>query len=124
MPGPEPPQKDVTQTPNQETCEARQRESLQGWIPSLAGSDEVRAALQSAFEYRGDVTITLKSGQRVEGFVFDRKIGGLALEQCLVRVFPKEGSGKIAIPFSDIARLEFTGRDTAAGRRFEVWLRN
>ncbi len=90
----------------------------------MAEPAEVRIALQSAFEYRGDVTITLKSGQLVEGYVFDRKIGGSTLEHCFVKMFPKEGNGKIAIPFSDIVRLEFTGRDTAAGRRFEVWLRN
>lgn len=100
------------------------REGLQGWIPSLAEPDEVRDALEKAFDYRGDVTITLKTGERIEGYVFDRKMDGPSLGQCFVRMFPKEGSDKIVIAFGDIARLEFTGRDTAVGRRFDVWLRN
>lgn len=90
----------------------------------LAGPEEIRDALCKAFEYRGDVTITLKNGETLEGYVFDRKVDSPSLDQCLVRLFPKEGNKKIAIAFSDIARLEFTGRDTAAGRRFEVWLRS
>jgi len=100
------------------------RKNLEGWLPLLAGPEEIRDALCKAFEYRGDVTITLKNGETLEGYVFDRKVDSPSLDQCLVRLFPKEGNKKIAIAFSDIARLEFTGRDTAAGRRFEVWLRS
>jgi hypothetical protein len=100
------------------------RKNLEGWLPLLAGPEEIRDALCKAFEYRGDVTITLKNGETLEGYVFDRKIDGASLDQCLVRLFPKEGNKKIAIAFTDIACLEFSGRDTAAGRRFEVWLRS
>jgi hypothetical protein len=100
------------------------RKNLEGWLPLLAGPEEIRDALCKAFEYRGDVTITLKNGETLEGYVFDRKVDSPSLDQCLVRLFPKEGNKKIAIAFSDIARLAFIGRDTAAGRRFEVWLRS
>lgn len=100
------------------------RKNLEGWIPVLAGAEEIRDALCKAFEYRGDVMITLKNGERLESYVFDRKADGASLDGCLVRLFPKEGNKQIAISFSDIARLEFTGRDTASGRRFEVWLKS
>jgi hypothetical protein len=30
---------------------------------------------------------------------------------------------KLTIPYSDIAALAFTGRDTAAGKTFEAWVR-
>ena len=40
----------------------REKENLEGWIPSLASEDEVREALEKAFDYRGDVTITRKDG--------------------------------------------------------------
>jgi hypothetical protein len=40
-----------------------EHENLEGWVPSLATEEEVRAALEQAFDYRGDLTITLKSGQ-------------------------------------------------------------
>lgn len=82
---------------------------------------ELKSAIEKAFDYRGDVTITLKSGESVEGYVFDRKDEGLPLDQCLVRVIPKDGKGKLVIRYSDIACLEFTGRDTATGERYERW---
>lgn len=97
------------------------RKNMEGWIPVLAGAEEIRDALCKAFEYRGDVMITLKNGERLEGYVFDHKVDAASLDRCLVRLFPKEGNKKIAISFSEIARLEFTGWNTAAARRFEVW---
>ena len=50
-------------------------EKLEGWIPALASEEEVRGALEKAFDYRGDVTITRKDGSTVEGYIFDRKPG-------------------------------------------------
>ncbi len=82
---------------------------------------EIRGALEKAFDFRGDVTITLRSGEQIVGYVFDRRDEGLPLEQCVVRLIPKEGKGKLAIRYSDIASLEFTGRDTASGDRFRRW---
>src|SRR5438105_3281277 len=98
-------------------------ENLEGWIPSLATDDEIRAALEKAFDYRGDVTITLKDGAKIEGYVFDRRSTGAMLPDCVVRLMPKDGDEKVAIRYSDIARLEFTGRDTAAGKSFETWVK-
>ena len=39
-----------------------ERENLQGWIPQLATDADVRAVIEKAFDYRGDVTITRKDG--------------------------------------------------------------
>jgi hypothetical protein len=99
------------------------REGLQGWIPSLAGPEEIRSALDKAFDYRGDVTITLRNGDVIEGYIFDRRSDSPDLDQCTVRVFPRAGEGKISVRYSDVARLEFSGRDSAAGRSFELWVR-
>ncbi len=99
------------------------REQLQGWIPSLASPDEIRTALDKAFDYRGDVTLTLRNGEKIEGYIFDRRSGGPALDQCLVRMLPRGGTEKISIRYSDVTRLEFSGRDTAAGKSFELWVR-
>lgn len=98
-------------------------EKLEGWIPPLASEDEIRAALEKAFDYRGDVTITLKDGGRVEGYIFDRRSEGSGLSACIVRLFSKDRDEKLSIRYSDIARLEFTGRDTAAGKSFETWVK-
>src|SRR2546423_512028 len=55
-----------------EVVAGRERENLEGWIPALASDDEVREALEKAFDYRGDVTITKKDGAIIEGYIFDR----------------------------------------------------
>lgn len=105
-----------------EVMEGRQREQLEGWIPSLAGDEEIRQALEKAFDYRGDVTLTLKDGRVVQGYVFDRRTGD-TLQNSAVRVIPSSDRTKISIAYSDIAALAFTGRDNAAGRTFEAWVR-
>ena len=97
-------------------------EKLEGWVPELADEEDVRLALEKAFDYRGDVTITRKDGSKVEGYVFDRRTGK-TLADSAVRLFPKDSDRKIAIAYSDIAALAFTGRDTAAGKSFEAWVR-
>lgn len=91
-------------------------------IPSLATDEEIRTALETAFDYRGDVTITRKNGVKVEGYLFDRR-AGKTLADSMVRVFLKDADEKIAIPYSDIAAVAFTGRDTAAGKNWESWVR-
>jgi hypothetical protein len=131
-----------------EVVEGSAHEKIEGWIPNLATEAELREALEQAFDYRGDVTITRKDGSRVEGYVFDRR-NGPTLEGSFVRIIPQPpqvsptegrtggtGTGqnlpqnsaqphpqKISIPYSDIAALAFTGRDTAAGKSWEAWVR-
>ncbi len=97
-------------------------EKLEGWVPELASEEEVRQALEKAFDYRGDVTITRKDGTKVEGYIFDRRTGK-TLTDSAVRLFPKDADQKISIPYSEIAALTFSGRDTAAGKSFEAWVR-
>ena len=98
-------------------------ENLEGWIPAISTESEVREALEKAFDYRGDLTITLKDGSKIEGYVFDRRIKGPALSDCFVRVMPKDQTAKVSVPYSDIAALAFTGRDTAAGKSFAAWVK-
>jgi hypothetical protein len=98
-------------------------ENLESWIPPLATDQEIRTALEKAFDYRGDVAITLKDGSKVEGYIFDRRSAGATLADCVVRLFPKDRNEKVAVRYSDVARLEFTGRDTAAGKSFETWVK-
>lgn len=105
-----------------EVVDGRDRQQIEGWIPELASEADLRDALEQAFDYRGDVTITRKDGSRVEGYIFDRR-NGATLADSVVRLIPKDSQQKIAIPYSDIAALAFTGRDTAAGRSWEAWVR-
>jgi hypothetical protein len=97
-------------------------EKLQGWIPSLATDDEIREALEKAFDYRGDVTLTRKDGTVVEGYLYDRK-QGQTLASSLVRLLPANGTPRVSISYADIAAIVFSGRDTAAGKSWEAWVR-
>lgn len=105
-----------------EHIEGRERENLEGWIPALASDAEIREALEKAFDYRGDVTITCKDGAKVEGYLFDRRSGS-SLADSSVRVIPTATREKVRIAYADIAALAFTGRDTAAGKTFEAWVK-
>jgi hypothetical protein len=115
----------VSENPNPETQEVaagRERENLEGWIPALASDEEIRVALEKAFDYRGDVTIARKDGSKIEGYLFDRR-SGKTLADSVVRLIPKDSNQKIVVPYSDIASLAFSGRDTAAGKSFEAWMK-
>jgi hypothetical protein len=97
-------------------------EKLEGWIPELASDAEVRDALEKAFDYRGDVTITLKSGERVEAYIFDRQTGS-TLADSWVRYFASNAPDKRKLSYAEIARLEFSGKDRAAGKHWEDWVK-
>ncbi len=99
-----------------------EREHLEGWIPQLAGEEDLRQALEKAFDYRGDITITRKDGSKIEGYLFDRRPAA-TLKDSIVRLYPKNSTEKVAIPYSDIGALAFSGRDTAAGKSWEAWMR-
>ena len=99
-----------------------EHEKLEGWIPQPASEEEIRAALEKAFDYRGDVTITLRDGRKIEGYIFDRR-GAKTLAESLVRVYPAKSSEKLNISYADIAALAFSGRDTAAGKSWEAWVK-
>jgi len=116
------PQRGTSINPEElEVAPGRERENLEGWIPQLASDEEVRLALEKAFDYRGDVTITLKSGEKVEGYIFDRRTGK-TLADSAVRLYPKSSNEKLAIAYADIAAVAFSGKDTAAGKSWEAWM--
>jgi hypothetical protein len=107
-----------------------EHEMLEGWVPTLATDEETRVALEKAFDYRGDITVTKKDGTKLEGYLFDRQTGK-GLTDSFVRLLPSTGPvggstgarTKITIAYVDIAALAFTGRDNAAGKTFEAWVK-
>jgi hypothetical protein len=105
-----------------EIAAGREREQLEGWVPELAGEDEVRKALEKAFDYRGDITLTRKDGSQVQGYLYDRRTGK-TLAESVVRIMPSNGAGRVSIAYSEIAALAFTGRDNAAGKTFDAWVK-
>jgi hypothetical protein len=111
-----------TEADKLEVAPGRAREGIEGWVPELATETELREALEKAFDYRGDVTLTQKDGSKVEGYIFDR-VSGSSLTTSFVRILPKNGSARLKISYSDIAALSFSGRDPAAGKSWEAWVK-
>src|SRR5271168_101842 len=105
-----------------EVAPGTEHERLEGWIPSLASEEEVRGALEKAFDYRGDITVTRKDGSVVQGYLFDRRTGA-TLAASFIRIIPMNETTKLNIAYSDVAALAFTGRDTAAGKTFDAWVK-
>src|ERR1035437_9026783 len=105
-----------------EIAAGREREQLEGWVPELASDAEVREARAKAFDYRGDIAITRKDGSKVQGYLYGRRMGK-TLADSVVRMMPSNGGGRVNIAYSDIAALAFSGRDAAAGKTFEAWVK-
>jgi len=97
-------------------------ENLEGWVPSLASEAELKEALEKAFDYRGDITLTFKSGDKVEAYVFNRHTGP-TLADSTIQYFASNAPDKKKATYADIARIEFTGKDRAAGKQWEAWLK-
>ncbi|HZZ56184.1 MAG TPA: hypothetical protein VFE31_00040 [Opitutaceae bacterium] len=118
----EPPRLTHEQVETMELAPGARAERLQGWVPALAGESELRDALEKAFDYRGDVTLTLKSGETFEAYIFDRHTGA-TLADSFVRFFRADSEHKHKAPYADIAALSFSGKDCAAGKHWEDWVR-
>jgi hypothetical protein len=99
-----------------------EHEALEGWVPTLASDDDLKAALEKAFDYRGDVTLTLKSGEKIEAYIFNRSTGA-TLADSFVQYFTPKVDEKRKVSYADIARIEFSGKDRAAGKHWEDWVK-
>jgi hypothetical protein len=105
-----------------ELAPGSEQDHLEGWIPELANEDELRQALEKAFDYRGDVTLTLKSGERIEAYIFNR-MSGSTLANSYLQYFTPGANDKRKVSYAEIARLEFSGKDRAAGKHWEDWVK-
>jgi hypothetical protein len=95
---------------------------LEGWVPELATDEDLRQALDKALDYRGDVTLTLKNGDRIEAFIFNCQSGS-TLSDSWVHYFTPAATDKRKVSYAEIGRLEFTGKDRAAGKHWEDWIK-
>lgn len=98
------------------------RESLAGWSVDLNNDAATFEILEKAFDYRGDVTITLKDGRTVAGYLFDRR-KGKGLSDSTIRLLPPTSEDRIMVCYADIKHIAFSDRDPAAGKSFETWVK-
>jgi hypothetical protein len=112
----------LQQVEDLELAPPAEHEQLEGWIPELASDEDLRQALGKALDYRGDVTLTLKNGERIQVFVFNCKTGP-TLAESFLQYFTPNDSEKRKLNYADIARVEFSGKDRAAGKHWEDWVK-
>ena len=96
------------------------RESLEGWVPKPGERMTVREIVEMAFEYRGDITVDRLDGTTNLGYLFNRNSTGT---RPFAEMFEAQTGVRIVIPYADIGNIRFTGKDTAAGKSYEAWLR-
>ena len=106
-----------------ELAPGSEHQNLEGWVPQMVGDEGLRDALEKAFDYRGDITLTLKSGERIEAFIFNRHTGA-TLADSYVQYFTPNSTEKRKASYAEVARLEFSGKDRAAGKHWEDWVKN
>ncbi|MCA8947652.1 MAG: hypothetical protein KDB29_15560, partial [Planctomycetes bacterium] len=78
-----------------------------------AGED-ISGKLHRAVDYRGDVTVKLRDGTSLEGFVFN-------IEGESVDFFPSKGAEVQVLSSGDVQDVDFTGRNFADGASWEAW---
>ena len=105
-----------------ELAPGTEHQQLEGWVPTLASDDDLRQALDKALDYRGDITLTLKNGVRIEAYIFNSKTGP-TLAESFLQYFTPSSPEKRKVSYADIARIEFTGKDRAAGKHWEDWVK-
>jgi hypothetical protein len=92
--------------------------SLEGAVFTFQTDTDRIEAIDKAFDYRGDVSITLHNEQ-IEGYMFNRDA---AARPPRVEVFLKGSDQPRVIPYADITAIAFTGKDTANGKSWDAWV--
>ena len=93
--------------------------SLEGRVFRPASRAELTEAVELAFDYRGDVTLGLASGESVVGYLFNREADG---PDPWIELFPADDPAPRRIAYATITFFAFTGEDTANGKSWEAWV--
>ena len=97
-----------------------ERGPLEGWDPAVGVEVSLEEVVERAFDYRGDVTVIRRDGTEVIGYLFNRDA---EVPERFVQMFDHAGDGPFTIPYAEIRTIRFTGKDTAAGKSYEAWVR-
>ncbi len=95
-------------------------QSLEGWVPEIGGEVTLERVIDLAFDYRGNTTIVKADGSEVVGYVFNRDRD---VPEPFLQYFDEEGDGPFTLRYAEVRNIKFTGRDTAAGRSYEAWVK-
>lgn len=96
------------------------RDTYEKWEPEIKTEADLREVINLAFDYRGDVTIQTRSGEKIVGYIFNRNAEAA---DPYIELYPKNDDVARALKYREIASISFTGIDTAAGRSWDNWLK-
>ncbi|MGE0711451.1 MAG: hypothetical protein AB7N76_15805 [Planctomycetota bacterium] len=76
---------------------------------------DTTAQIEAAFHFRGNVTVSCKSGETVEGFLFNRELNPhpSLSKPPFVELFLLDGARR-ELPVAEIASVALSGEDPAA----------
>lgn len=85
--------------------------------------DDLHAAIEKAFDFRGDVTLDLKDGRQITGYLTNREARGTrAHPQPFVELMLDGQDELLRVNYNDVAAVRFTGEDSSAGKSWEEWV--
>lgn len=92
---------------------------LEGQEIAPRNQDDLKEAVRLAFDYRGDVTLHLKDGSMIEGFVYN-----FDHQTRIIQLFIKEGA-RDSVPttatYDQVGSISFSGADIAFGKSWDDW---
>lgn len=93
--------------------------SLEGWSPPIGADVSLEEVVDLAFDYRGDITVVLRDGRQLTGYLYNR---ARDVPEPFVQMFDPSGTSH-TLRYAELRTIEFTGKDPAAGKSYEAWLR-
>jgi hypothetical protein len=93
--------------------------SLEGWTPEAGRDASLAEIVELAFDYRGDVTLLRVGAPPLVGYLYNRDRDVPAPFVMLV----DPAGVSHTVRYAELTTIHFTGKDTAAGKSYEAWLR-
>ena len=100
--------------------DSKEEKTYEGWAPTTKTVEELNEVLQKAFEYRGDISLTLEGDQEKVGYLFNRNFK--AAEPYVDLYPPSAELRPERVLIKDIEKVVFSGKDTATGNSWEAWV--
>src|SRR5690242_15256133 len=81
-----------------------------------SGEMNFSQGIVAAVDYRGDVTVELKDGTKLEGYVY-------SFDKEALQIFPKSSPRAVRLLLKSIDCIVFSGPDTASGTGWDDWMK-
>lgn len=95
---------------------AEQHQKFKQGVEIRPTDKDFEEGMRAAVDYRGDVSVTLKDGSVVEGFLFN-------FFNRVMDLFPKNSPQKLSVSMDDVTSIVFSGKDEALGKSWEDYMK-